>query len=385
MNTNNDISLSIFFPAYNEAANIEHSVYEADAVLQSLNVPYEIIIVDDGSSDDTPAIADRLAAENNRVKVVHHRPNRGYGAALWSGIQAARYRYIFFTDADLQFDLSELAILMHFVPAYQVVLGYRAPRRDPWPRLLNAGLWNILNRFLFGLKVKDIDCAFKLMDRELVAGLPIKTRGAMMSAELLIRLQRKGVVFKEIPVSHFPRTEGAATGAKLSVIVRALKELIKLYRGRLGAIARRQFMRFIVIGVINTGIDLGMYVTLTRTTDFFSHHFLFAKALSFGAGTIFSFFANRRWTFKKTVPLKAQELVKFYLTVGVGLGLNLLSLSLFLSVFHLYDIIAVIGATLVTFLWNFAASKLWVFAESVPLQLPLRRSGFLKRFSKKKK
>src|SRR6266403_1237063 len=134
MDTDTPVSLSVFFPAYNEEANIENSAGEAEIILKKLGIPYEIIIINDGSRDKTGAIADRLARENDCIRVVHHHPNRGYGAALWSGIQAARYRYVFFTDADLQFDLSELAILMHFVPEYKIVLGYRAPRRDPFLR-----------------------------------------------------------------------------------------------------------------------------------------------------------------------------------------------------------------------------------------------------------
>jgi glycosyltransferase involved in cell wall biosynthesis len=370
MDTEKPVSLSVFFPAYNEEANIENSVAEAEMILKKLGIVYEIIIVNDGSRDKTAVIADRLAAENDCIKVVHHHPNRGYGAALWSGIQAARYQYVFFTDADLQFDLSELAILMHFVPEYKVVLGYRAPRRDPFLRLLNAKAWNFLNRFLFGLKVKDIDCAFKLMDRELVASLPIKTRGAMMTAEMLIRLQRRKVVFKEIPVSHFPRVEGEATGAKPEVILRAFKELWVLFKGRLGAIGRRQLVRFAAVGVANTLIDLGLYYVLTRTVPFFSVHMFVAKALSFLTGTVFSFFVNRIWTFKKQTPLKTAELIRFYLSVGVALLINLLSLSFFTKVLHLYDLIGVIGATVVTFVWNFIASKLWVYAESVPIKRP---------------
>jgi glycosyltransferase involved in cell wall biosynthesis len=367
MNPNNPLSLSVFFPAYNEEANIENSVREAEIVLKKLQVPYEIIIVNDGSKDGTAAISDRLAQENEHVKVVHHDPNQGYGAALWSGIQAAQYQYVFFTDADLQFDLSELSILMHFVPEYKIVLGYRAPRRDPFLRILNAKLWNFLNRFLFGLRVKDIDCAFKLMNRELVAALPLKTRGAMMSAEMLIRLQRQHIPFKEIPVSHFPRLEGEATGANPAVILRAFKEIFSLYKGRLGNVSRQQLTRFALIGVVNTIVDLALYFFLTRSFPLSAAHLLVTKTLTFGIGTIVSFFANRYWTFNKHTAIQMREVVTFYLTVGVGFLFNLLSLSLFLDAFHWHDVVAAIGATIITFIWNFLASKLWVYSETVPL------------------
>ncbi len=362
-----DISLSIFFPAYNEEANIRGSVAAAEAVVRKITDRYEIIVVNDGSKDQTGAIADALARDNAHIKVVHHHPNQGYGAALWSGIQAAQYDYVFFTDADLQFDLSELAILTHFVPQYQVVLGYRAPRRDNALRILNASLWNFLNRLLFGLKVKDIDCAFKLIDRKLAATLPIKTRGAMMSAEMLIRLQYKHIPFKEVPVSHFARTEGIATGANPKVILRAFKELFTLYKSRLGFVPRQQLVRFGIVGVINTVIDLSMYIYFLNNYAFFAHHILIAKAVSFLLGTISSFLLNRYWTFKKKTRLNITEIVRFYLTVAGGLILDLLSLSFFLSVIHMNAIIAAFFATLIAFVWNFLLSKLWVYSETVPI------------------
>jgi glycosyltransferase involved in cell wall biosynthesis len=361
------ISLSIFFPAYNEEANIRGSVAAAEAVVRKITPTYEIIIVDDGSKDATGAIADELARDNEHIKVVHHHPNKGYGAALWSGIQAAQYDYVFFTDADLQFDLSELAILTHFVPQYQVVLGYRAPRRDNGLRILNASLWNFLNRLLFGLNVKDIDCAFKLIDRKLAASLPIKTRGAMMSAEMLIRLQYQHIPFKEVPVSHFARTEGIATGANPAVILRAFKELFKLYKSRLGFVPRQQLVRFSMVGVINTLVDLSAYIYILNSYAFFASHLLLAKGFSFLLGTVSSFLLNRYWTFHKTTRLTITEIVRFYLTVAGGLILDLLSLSFFLSIIHMNAVIAAFFATLIAFIWNFLLSKLWVYSETMPI------------------
>jgi glycosyltransferase involved in cell wall biosynthesis len=226
--------ISLFYPAFNEEANISKAVEIAGSVLGKLLSErkiedYEIIVIDDGSADRTGTIADKLAGQDQRVKVVHHKINLGYGAALWSGLQAAQYEWVFFTDADLQFSLDEIGKLLEFTNEYKAIIGYRAPRRDSLVRLINAKGWNILNRILFGLKVRDIDCAFKLLDRRLVAELPLETRGATMSAEMLIRLQRKGIRFKEVPVTHLPRTKGRATGARLSVIIRAFRELFALY------------------------------------------------------------------------------------------------------------------------------------------------------------
>lgn len=225
----NHHSISVFFPSYNEEGNIRKTVEIADAVLKKITPTYEIIVVNDGSRDATGAVADKLVSENSKVRVVHHPKNLGYGAALWSGIHAAQYDWIFFTDADLQFDLNEINKLLQYIPEYKVVLGYRSPRRDSFMRLLNAKGWNWLVRTLFSLKVRDIDCAFKLFHKDVITSLPLKTRGATMSAEMLIRIMRKGIPWKEVPVSHFPRTLGSPTGAKISVIVRAFKELFVLY------------------------------------------------------------------------------------------------------------------------------------------------------------
>ena len=190
-----NISLSIFFPAYNEEANIGATITTAVDVAEQLNIPYEIIVVNDGSKDRTGEIAESFSRQDPHVRVINHADNQGYGAAVWSGIMAAKYEYVFFTDADLQFDLYELYKLLEFVPDYKAVLGYRAKRRDPWMRLANAKGWNILNRCLFGLKAKDIDCAFKLFKTDVVNSLPAKSRGAMLSAEILINLQKRGIGF----------------------------------------------------------------------------------------------------------------------------------------------------------------------------------------------
>lgn len=225
------LSLSIFFPAYNEEANIRETVESAVRAAEDspLVGHYEVIVVDDGSRDGT-ARAVRLLAERHRaVRLVSHGENRGYGAALRSGFAAARMDYVFFTDADLQFDLGELDRLLLHAPRYDVVVGYRAPRRDPFMRLVNARAWSWLNRLLFGLAVADIDAAFKLFRADVIKRLPLRSRGAMISAELLIRLLRRGQEIKEVPVTHAPRRAGAPTGAKLSVILRALSEMAALY------------------------------------------------------------------------------------------------------------------------------------------------------------
>jgi len=222
-------AISLLFPAYNEEANIALSVEQAERVLQGLTGAFEIVVVDDGSRDGTARVLDELAASRPYLKVVRHATNLGYGAALWSGIQAARYDWVFFTDADLQFDLGEISALLGYIPEFKAVIGYRSPRRDPLVRRMNGWGWNMLVRLLFGLKVRDVDCAFKLFDRKMLAGLPLVTRGAAMSAEMLIRLQHMGIAWKEVPVRHLPRQRGRSTGANPAVITRAFRELFRLY------------------------------------------------------------------------------------------------------------------------------------------------------------
>lgn len=358
-----DITLSVFFPAYNEEENIAEAVRQAEKTVREITDTYEIIIVDDGSSDKTGKIADQMTRKNDHVRVVHHSPNQGYGAAIWSGIKSARYDYVFFTDADLQFDLSELHNLVRFLPEQKAVLGFRARRKDSFIRRLNAKGWNMLNRFLFGLKVDDIDCAFKLLDRKTVSGLEIKSRGAMMSAEMLIRLAEAGVEFKEVPVTHLPRERGVQTGASPKVILRAFADMTKVFMGELGRPVRTEIARFAGVGLVNTAIDIGAYIILTRFVGFFAANLLLTKGLTFFLGSLFSFTFNRMWTFKHGGSLTVGEFVRFYATVGSSVLVNIGSVFVFHDLLGLNDIVAVVIATGITFVWNFILTKLWVFGN----------------------
>lgn len=359
---NHSPSLSLFFPAYNESGSITRAVNQADRVLKQLTKTYEIIVVNDGSRDDTGAIADALATKNHRVRVVHHPQNQGYGAAVTSGLHAAKYDYVFFTDADMQFDLKELKKLLVHVPAYEAVLGYRAHRQDPFFRRVNAYGWNVLNRIAFGLKVRDIDCAFKLLKRDRVQNINLTSRGAMVSAELLIHLQRQCIPFKEVAVTHMPRTSGSPTGAKPSVILRALRELFQLYRGELGSVTHKQVVKFAFVGGINTVLDLIAYYVLTRYTNYFGDHIIITKITTFATASLFSFFANHKWTFRRTARPTWIEFFRFYLTIAIAIVINAGSLYIFAPIFG-HDIPAALCATVTTFIWNFTISKFWVFSK----------------------
>ncbi len=223
--------LSVVFPAYNELPNLPALLLEVERSIPERAVPFEAVIVDDGSTDGTEAFLMAAAAEHPWLRWVRHPVNRGYGAAVRSGILATRGELVFYADADLQFHLAELERFIDAMDGCDAVLGYRAKRADPFVRRLNAFLWNRLVSLLFGLRVKDIDCAFKLFRGEIreVAG-HVVSDGAVFSTELLIRLQRGGWSWKELPVRHMPRVAGEQTGAKLSVILKAFYELFRLRR-----------------------------------------------------------------------------------------------------------------------------------------------------------
>jgi len=221
-------ALSYFFPAHNEEANLEALVAEALAVLPTLAEQFEIIAVNDGSRDATAAIADRLAAAHpGVVRAVHHPTNLGYGAALRSGFRAARHDVVCFTDGDRQFqvaDLGRLTARFGGPDAPDVVVGYRIRRADPVIRTVYARLYKLANRVWFGLRVRDVDCACKLFRRSALEGVRVESGGAFFSAELLVKLRAGGRTVVEVGVPHYPRTAGSPTGAKLSVIWRAVKD-----------------------------------------------------------------------------------------------------------------------------------------------------------------
>jgi glycosyltransferase involved in cell wall biosynthesis len=222
--------LSLFYPMFNEEENIEEAVARALRLLPRVAERFEVILVDDGSRDRTGEIADALSAADPRVRAVHHPVNRGYGAALRSGIEAARHAWIFYTDGDNQFDLEDLPRLLALRGSHEIVTGYRSPRSDSWARRLNAAGFNILCRFFLGVRVRDVDCAFKLFRASIFEGMPLRAEGATIDLEILARACRAGARVAEVPVRHYPRRFGSQTGANLRVIARAFRELFRLRR-----------------------------------------------------------------------------------------------------------------------------------------------------------
>ena len=224
--------LSYFFPAHNEEANLEGLVDEALEVLPTIAETFEIIAVNDGSRDRTREIADALAARHpGVVRAIHHDVNQGYGAALRTGFAFARYELIAFTDGDRQFRVEDLARLTQRLAAPDapdVVAGFRIKRADPILRTVYAKAYRLANRIFFGLQVTDVDCACKLFRSSALEGLRVESGGAFFSAELLIKLRAAGRTVVEVGIPHYPRTAGSATGAKPSVIVRAVHDFWRL-------------------------------------------------------------------------------------------------------------------------------------------------------------
>ncbi len=223
-------SLSVFFPCYNEQDNIRRVYESAAKVLGNLGVDYELILVDDGSTDQTPQIMEAIAAADPRVMVVRHPANLGYGAALRSGIRAATKTLVFYTDGDGQFDLSELPPLLPLMKRYDGVSGFRLDRREGLHRKFYAWCWTRLVCVLFRMEFKDINCAFKLFKRRVLDDMELRSDGALINAEILARATRRGYAITQVGVHHFPRTRGRPTGANPRVIFCAFRELVKFYR-----------------------------------------------------------------------------------------------------------------------------------------------------------
>lgn len=220
-----DFSLSAIMPAHNEEVAIAETVHTVIDALGMWLEDFEVLVVDDGSQDRTGVILDTLAESNPRLRVIHHTVNRGYGAALVSGFEAATKNMAFFMDSDGQFDIQDLRRFFPLIKKYDAVLGYRVDRQDTWVRKLNAWGWKIIVGMVFGIYVRDVDCAFKLYRADFFREHQLETRGAMINTEILYKFTHAGYTYTQMGVHHLPRKGGKATGANLQVIVRAFREL----------------------------------------------------------------------------------------------------------------------------------------------------------------
>ncbi|OPZ19125.1 MAG: Undecaprenyl-phosphate 4-deoxy-4-formamido-L-arabinose transferase [candidate division BRC1 bacterium ADurb.BinA364] len=222
--------LSVILPAYDEAENIGATLARAHATLAPLFERFEIIVVDDGSEDATPQKAIEAIGQAPEARLLRHEGRRGYGAALKTGIREARGEWIFFTDADGQFDFADFPALLEWIDRYDIVAGYRSPRRDPPGRALLAWGWALLARWILGLRFRDINCAFKLFHRRVFDSVPIESVGAFVNTEILVRARKAGFTWRQVPVSHYPRRHGRQTGARPRTLILAWKELWRFRR-----------------------------------------------------------------------------------------------------------------------------------------------------------
>lgn len=223
-------SLTIFYPCYNEEANVERVTCAAVAVGRQITADLEVLIVNDGSRDRTEEIANRLAEEMPEVRAVHNKPNRGYGGALIRGFREATKNWVFYTDGDGQFDFKELPGVLPLLETHDVISCYRLDRKDSFTRKANALAWLTLVNLLFGIGLKDIDCAFKVYPRTFIEAIELHSQGALIDTEMLAKARNLKLRIAQVGVHHYPRIAGSQTGANLKVILRAFKELFKLHR-----------------------------------------------------------------------------------------------------------------------------------------------------------
>lgn len=237
MENNQDIELknklpelSIFFPFWNEEKNVRQVVEDAIPVAKEVAEEWEILIVDDGSSDRTLEIGKEVARENRNVRVITHSPNRGYGAALREGLTNAKYKYIVFTDGDRQFDFSEVKRLIEKIRGMDIVIGYRKQRQDDFSRHVLMWMLKVWDYIFFRFYFKDIDCGFKMFKKEAVdAIMPLRSEGAMITTEILAKAKQKNLKIAQVEVNHYPRKFGNQSGANIAVVVRAVLESFILW------------------------------------------------------------------------------------------------------------------------------------------------------------
>src|SRR6185437_10639982 len=220
--------LSLVIPAFNEAAAIERAVAEAETALEQLFSEFEVLIIDDGSTDETAALTQRMLLSAPHTQLLRHGVNRGYGAALRTGFDAARHELVAFTDADCQFDLLDLGRMVKLAAHAPIVAGWRRDRQDSRRRRFFSWGYNVLCRALLGTRVRDCDCALKVFRKEAVARLLPESRGFFVNAEMLTRARLLDLEVSEVPVSHRPRA-GGESKVSLREIPRTLRTLLAFW------------------------------------------------------------------------------------------------------------------------------------------------------------
>jgi glycosyltransferase involved in cell wall biosynthesis len=225
-------SLSVFFPAYNDAPSLPGLLASTFKVLRQHVTDYEVIVVNDGSYDDTGEVLHQLEKEYApHLRVVTHEVNRGYGGALRTGFASARKDYVFYTDGDGQYDVSELPkLLEHAGPDVGLVNGYKIKRHDPWHRILIGGVYNRFARALFGVRLRDIDCDYRLIRRATLDRIQLTSTSGTVCVELVRKIERSGTRVVEVPVRHLPRLYGSSQFFRFKSLFRTFNQLLRLHR-----------------------------------------------------------------------------------------------------------------------------------------------------------
>ena len=224
------LSLSVFFPAYNDAGTIASLVITALQSASKLTPNYEIIVVNDGSSDSTAQILDELARVYPRLKIVTHPVNRGYGGALRSGFASASKDVIFYTDGDAQYDPAEIELLWpQMVPGVDLVNGYKISRSDPWHRIVIGRIYHHTVKVMFGLRVRDVDCDFRLLRRSIFERVRLEKNSGVICLEMMKKIQDAGFRIVEAPVHHYHRAHGQSQFFNFRRVIRTGIDVFKLW------------------------------------------------------------------------------------------------------------------------------------------------------------
>jgi len=223
--------LSVFFPAYNEEANIGKTVISTASVLKKVAEKWEILVINDGSSDKTAKIVAGLSKKEPRIRLINHPVNYGYGGALKTGFAESQYKWVAFMDSDGQFDFSEIEKFLSLTNKADLILGYRLKRADSLMRRIYTFGWAMTARLLLGLEAKDYSCGFKLIKKKVFESIqPLRGEEKVTQIEFLVKAKRLGFKFAEVGVHHYPRQFGRQTGTDLKVVLKSVADLFKLWR-----------------------------------------------------------------------------------------------------------------------------------------------------------
>lgn len=224
-------SISVFFPAYNDAPSLPGLIAKTFAVLEDHFRDFEVIVVNDGSQDHTGQVLEQLREQYGpQLRIITHPENRGYGGALRTGFASATKDLVFYTDGDGQYDVAELPLLLaRLRPGVGLVNGYKTERNDPWHRIFIGKVYNQFARFLFRIKIRDIDCDFRLMQRDVVQQINLISTSGTICVELVRKIEISGCQVEEVGVHHYPRLHGKSQFFRVKSLLTTFSQLIRLY------------------------------------------------------------------------------------------------------------------------------------------------------------